>query len=91
MTLNEKKPSLLIGTDEDNQQEFWVEIDNKNLLLLAEMIADESTIRDRKALYNRLPAADDYSQEYDHFFSADYNRVLNFADTHNLKIEVLKW
>ena len=91
MTLNEKKPSLLIGIDEDNQQEFWVEIDNDNLLLLAEMIADESTIRDRRALYNRLPAADDYQLEYEHFFSADYNRVLDFADTHNLKIEVLKF
>ena len=90
MTLNEKKPSLLFGTDEDTGNEIWVEIDDDNLFLLAEMIADDSTVRDRQALYKKYPGAWDCEDVYEHEFAADYNRVREFADTYNLAIEILE-
>ena len=90
MTLNEKKPSLLFGTDDDTETEIWVEIDNENLFLLAELIADDSTVRDRKAFYKLYPGAPDCEELYEHEFAADYNSVREFADTHNLSIEILE-
>ena len=90
MTLNEKKPSLLFGINENNEDEISVCIDNENLFLLAEMIADDSTVRDRKAFYKLYPGAPDYEELYEHEFAADYNRVREFADTHKLTIEILK-
>jgi hypothetical protein len=86
MTLNEKKPSLLFGIDENTENEIWVEIDNENLFLLAELIAEDSTVRDRKAFYKLYPGAPDYEDEYEHEFAADYNSVREFADTHKIDI-----
>lgn len=90
MTLNEKKPSLLFGINEETETEFWVEIDDENLFLLAELIAEDSTVRDRKAFYKLYPGAPDCEELYEHEFAADYNRVREFADTHKLAIEILE-
>ena len=90
MTLNQPRPSLLFGTDENTQAEVWVEIDNNNLFLLAELIADDSTLRDRKAFYKLYPGASDSEELYEHEFAADYDRVREFADTHNLVMEIVE-
>ena len=76
--------------DYNNEREIWIEIDDDNLLLLAEMIADDSTIRDRQALYKKYPGAWDCEDVYEHQFGADYNIVHRFADTHNLSIDILE-
>jgi hypothetical protein len=90
MTLNEKKPSLLFGIDENTETEISVCIEDENLFLLAELIAEDSTVRDRKAFYKLYPGACDYEELYEHEFAADYNRVRDFANTHNLAIEILE-
>ena len=90
MTLNEKKPSLLFGIDYETETEISVCIEDENLFLLAELIAEDSTVRDRKAFYKLYPGACDYEELYEHEFAADYNRVRDFADTHNLAIEILE-
>jgi hypothetical protein len=89
MTLNEKKPSLLFGIDENTETEISVCIEDENLFLLAELIAEDSTVRDRRAFYKLYPGAPDYEELYEHEFAADYNRVREFADTHNLAVEIL--
>lgn len=89
MTLNEKMPSLLFGIDEDNTQ-ISVCIEDDDLLLLAEFIAEDSTVRDRKFFYWLYPGAPDSEELYEHQFAADYNRVREFADTHKLAVEILE-
>jgi len=99
MTLNEKKPDLLIGFDEDLCREIWVELDDNNLVLLAEFISNRSTIRNRDDFISYWPGFDDMIKstvrpdddyDYNHIIDADYNRVRDFADTHNLEYDIIQ-
>ena len=89
MTLNEKKPSLLFGQllDEINQpcKVIYIEIEDKETFLLAELIAEDSTVRDRKAFYQDYPGCELDEDTFEHQFVISYDRVREFADTHNLK------
>jgi hypothetical protein len=93
MTLNEKKPSLLFGSQyneaKQGYREIWVEIEDKEHLLLAEIIADESTLRDRGAFCQRYPGAEFNDDVYEQEFATNYDRVREFADTHNLKYSII--
>ena len=101
MTLNEKKrteyfnnmfyteneSSVFLGFDEENQREIHIVLDDDRHLLLAELIADESTIRNRKEFIRDWPGHTEY--DFKHGLAADYNRVRDFADTYNLKYGVI--
>ena len=90
MTLNEKKPSLLFGIDYETETEISVVMTDPDLLMIAELFCENSTVRDRKAFYKLYPGAPDYEELYEHEFAAEYNRVREFANTYNLAIEILE-
>lgn len=77
-------------------QEVLVEFSDPELLVLAELIADTSTLRDRKEFLRRWPGhngSEPFTQGYDEYaqgLSAKEERVLAFAQTHNLTAEVIE-
>ena len=89
MTLNEKKPSLLFGTNE-NGNEIWIEIDKENLFVLAALMAVDSTMADREGFYDRYPGAHDAEELYEHEFMVDYDTAIDFAANHNLPYNILE-
>ena len=89
MTLNQPKPSLLFGTNE-NGNEVWIEIDKENLFLLAALMASDSTLTDREGFYDRYPGAYDNEDVYEHEFAVEYDTAITFAATHNLPYVILE-
>lgn len=82
------KDNLLFAAE--GETEYWVEFDQPELIVLAELIADTSTLKDSGEFYKLWAGACDVRDVYLHQFSAGEDAVRLFAQTHNLAITTVE-